>query len=103
MAAYGDVPEEIQLAKTGIVRWQDPPARGRDRYANAAAELKANPGQWGVVQEVDESKSTNSSYIRKALVSVLGEGNVEVREAAIDGGKRAVFARYTGSAAAAEK
>lgn len=63
------MPEQKQ-----IVRWEDPPppARGkggggpgvfRSRYDSIAAELRANPGRWAVVDVVDTARERGGGLV----------------------------------------
>ncbi len=88
----------VESVPSGILGWEDPPAKGKTRYERTATALMASPGRWAVVEEKRDGKSTNSSQIRKALNELLGEGQVAVHEHSLGAGVKRVYARYTPAA-----
>jgi hypothetical protein len=83
------------------LRWADPPATARpsrnpDRYAAEAAELKARPGQWAVL---DSAKTRSAAYtikrgVERATYSVFAPpGSFEARTVS-DGDTTNVYVRF---------
>ncbi len=55
---------------TGVLRWEEPPNRRQNkatRWAPVAAELRARPGEWAVIEETSNQTSTAATvqYVKK--------------------------------------
>lgn len=92
-----------------VIRWETPPppargkggrAGGRSRYTAIADELRARPGEWGVVEEKELPPRVNSGLATRICMGHMrcfgppGDFQAVVRRK--DGISR-VFARYLGN------
>lgn len=95
------------LAET-VIRWEEPPPLIRgvrrpaavtaaERALRIAAELRARPGQWGVIAEGANSRVL-TTRIRNGVVAVWRPaGAYEAVCRSVDG-RITVYARYVGAA-----
>lgn len=92
---------------SGVLRWENPPGRhGNSRadkwaeYRPAAADLRARPGDWGVVAEgkTPGSASSIAYRIRQGLGPFTPGGSFEARTIGPASGPSTVYARYIGEA-----
>lgn len=90
---------------SGVIRWEEPRPTGHTgrpqlrnaRFQAAAEELRARPGEWGVIAEC--SKKENSAlptHIRTgALAPFAPSGDFDACSRIVDG-QRVIYARYLG-------
>jgi hypothetical protein len=87
----------------GVIRWEDPPpakrragSSGRSRYAAAADELRADPGRWGVIAEIDAAQTAMATAVRRGHLlcfTPAGDFDAVARQS---GGRTTIYARYLG-------
>lgn len=87
------------------ILWEEPPPRASNtpgrttKWRKIAAELKANPGRWAVVDtKANQHLSAQSAYlINRGQLAGLSPGEFEAVSRLVDGEAR-VYARYVGGA-----
>ncbi len=47
-----------------VIRWESPPPTHRNRWANTALELQAEPGRWALVAEDEPREYANDTVAR---------------------------------------
>ena len=92
---------------SGVLRWEEPPNRRQSkaaRWASVAAELRARPGEWAVIEETGTNTTTASTvqYIKKGDGPFAPIGAFEAISRSERGENRLiktqVYARYVGGA-----
>ncbi len=92
---------------TGVIRWEEPPtptSAGRPRgqisgeeWREAANELRANPGEWGVIEEGERRRVENTAlcirYGRQPVWSPSGAFEAASRKVK---DKHVLYARFVG-------
>lgn len=94
---------------TAVIRWEDPPPTNarwtggssgpRSKYAPLAEQLRAHPGRWALVREVDRQSDAAgfASLIRFGrTICFEPRGDFDACTRAVDGRFR-VYARYLGN------
>jgi hypothetical protein len=85
---------------SGVLRWEEPPARRngvvRDWVA-IAADLKAQPGEWAIIAVcVNQPLAGQTArQVRDSSYAALRDGRYEAKARSVDGEHR-VYARYVG-------
>ena len=95
---------------SGILRWEEPPQQiggrtpgfrptPRDPYESAAAELRANPGVWGVVYEGENGIANGlAGRIKRGLSVAFQPAGVFDAVSRKRDGVTVTYARYIGGA-----
>lgn len=92
---------------SGVLRWEEPPprraaggypqGRGKSRWSGVADELRARPGEWGLIAETSADENTGlATQIRMGQMvcfSPAGDFDAECRR---QDGVRRVWAMYVG-------
>lgn len=86
------------------LKWEEPPVRrtrqGSGKHAGIAAQLRAKPGEWAIIDLFDESaRAAAMAYVIKTakLRAYAPAGAYEAKGRTVDGEHR-VYARFVGGA-----
>ncbi|MEU7590657.1 hypothetical protein AB0A95_30745 [Micromonospora sp. NPDC049230] len=91
-----------------IIRWETPPPVTRrpatrdgmtpvERVRQMAAELRARPGEWGVVAEGNNARAHVTRIREGAVLAWRPAGAFEAAARTVDG-RITIYARYVGTA-----
>lgn len=93
------------MEQARIIRWENPPPSLRDgagrkrsdRFSDVAAELRAHPGRWAVIEEAAERKqSALANHIRQgAILAFAPAGDFDAVSRRVGGSNR-VYACFLG-------
>lgn len=90
------------VVKSKRIRWEEPPSRTRvgapTQHRDVANQLKANPGNWGIVAVYDKASTAGSiaAQIRAGSVNAYQPAGAFEAHARTVEGERRVYARYVG-------
>jgi hypothetical protein len=95
-------PEPAQAKPAGdeprVIAWQNPPRSGRGKWNAVAAQLKANPNRWALI-ETNAATSHVHAINAGQIIAFQPAGTFQARSIGVDRNKnraRELYARYIG-------
>lgn len=81
------------------VTWAEPPKRKKSKWEDEAEELKAHPGEWGIMASFPPDKDPNARSLSQAMrwgrvAAFRPQGDFESTSAKQPDGTVIVYARY---------